>query len=148
MAIENFTIGRDCQVVMIAPNGTRLDLSRVTDINHTAEYMTATSAPLNAPKQERFLPNGHRLRFSVDRRDGTNDALFSSIEAGWWSVGSADPGTSPNGAAYIYIQEADGSQSTYQFRGLTIKWGGLGDMRGEAAVKQTIEAHAQYGAKV
>jgi hypothetical protein len=148
MANDNFTVGRDCQAVLIAPNGTRFDLSKVTDFSHTAEHKTATSSPLNSPKQERFLPDGHRLKFSLDRRDGTNEAIFAAIEAGWWAFGSIDPGTSSNGAAYIYINEADGSQTTHQFRGLTIKSNGLGDFRGDQPVKQTIEAHAMYGNKV
>jgi hypothetical protein len=49
MANGNFTVGRDCQAVLIAPNGTRLDLSEVTDFRHTARYKTATSSPLSSP---------------------------------------------------------------------------------------------------
>ena len=148
MANDNFTVGRDCQAVLIAPNGTRFDMSKITDFSEKAEYKTASSSPLNAPKQERYLPDGHRLSFSFDRRDGANEAIFAAIEQSWWSVGSADLGTSTAGSVFIYITETDGSTTTHQFRGVSLKFGGLGDFRGEAAVKQTVEGHAQYWNKV
>lgn len=145
---DNFTVGRDIQAVLIAPNGTRVDLSKMTDFNHTPEYKTAVSSPMTSPKMERYLPDGHKLKFSIDRRDSSNEALFSGIEAGWWSVGSADPGTSPNGSLFVYINEVDGSQTTHQFRGVALKFGGIGDAKSEAAIKQTVDGHAMYWAKV
>jgi len=143
MAVDNFTVGRDGQAVLIAPNGTRFDLSKITNFQHTSEYQTVTSRPLNTPKQERYLPDGHRLKFDLDRRDATNEAVFKAIEQGWWTIGTADPGTSPSGTCYIYINEIDGSQTTHQFSGVTLKFGGIGDWKTESAVKQTIEGHAQ-----
>jgi hypothetical protein len=135
---QNFSVGRDVQAVLIAPNGTRIDLTQLTDFDHTAEYKTATSSSLTAPKQERYLPDGHKLKFDA------NEALFASIEAGWWAAGSADPGTSPAGSAFVYITETDGSQSTYQFRGLSLKFTGIGNVKSESAIKQTIDGHAMY----
>ena len=145
---DNFTVGRDGQAVLVAPNGTRIDLGKMTGFHHVSEYDTAQSKPLNGPKQERYLPKGHRVTFELDRRDAAVEAVFAQIEQGWWSVGTSDPGTAPNGSAYFYIQEIDGSLTTHQFRGATMKFGGIGNFQTDSAVKQTIEMHAQYWNKV
>jgi hypothetical protein len=148
MTTGSFTVGRDAQAVVIAPNGTRIDLGSVTDFSHKSEYTEVMSKSLNAPKQKRFLPEGHTLKFSLDRVGSANEALFSQIEAGWWATGSADSGTSTNGTIFIYINEIDGSQTTHQFRGVALKFDGIGDFKSEQAIKQTIEGYAQYWTKV
>jgi hypothetical protein len=145
---DNFTVGRDLQAVLLAPNGTRIDLSKMTDFNHTPVYKTAVSTPLNSPRMERYLPDGHTLKFSIDRRDSSNEDVFSQIEAAWWAVGSADVGTAPAGSLFVYINEIDGSQITHQFRGVSLKFGGIGDAKSEAAIKQTVDGHAMYWTKL
>ena len=142
--VDGFTVGRDLQAVLYNPAGARLDLSKMTDFNHTPDYKTATSSPLNSPTMERYLPNGHKLKFSIDRRDGSNEREFAGVDARWWAFGSSDPGTATTGALYVYINEIDGSQTVHQFRGLSLKFGGIGDAKSEAAIKQTIDAHAMY----
>ena len=142
--VNNFNVGRDAQAVVVTPSGGRLDFSKVTDIKHTSEYDTATSKPLNSAKQERYLPNGHKFSFSFDRRDPSNETTFQQLELAWWAVGSADPGTSPGWSVYIYITEVTGAQTTHQFTGASIKFGGIGDIKADSAIKQTIEGHAQY----
>jgi hypothetical protein len=143
MALGTFTVGRDAQAVFIAPNGVRFDLSGVTDFDWTPEYKTARSDLLNGPPIERFLPAGHRLRFTVDRNGPANDTLVTAIEAGWWAVGSADPGTSANGTAFFFINEVDGSQTTWSFAGMTIKVTQGGDFKTDQPIKQTFEGYAQ-----
>lgn len=147
MTLGTFTVGRDAQAVFIAPNGTRLDLSGMTDFNWTPEYKQARSDPLNQPPIERFLPAGHRIKFTIDRNGPANDLLFSQIELGWWTQGSADPGTSDAGTVYIYIQESSGAQSTYQFSGVGLKLSQGGDFKTDSPIKQTIEGFAQRYAK-
>lgn len=148
MTIGTFTVGRDVSAVFITPMGSRIDLSGVTDFSWTPEYTTAKASPLNSPTIERFLPAGHRLKFTVDRNGNSNEALFSSIEALWWTVGSADPGTSDNGTIFFYIQEIDGSQTTLQFSGVALKLTSGGDFKTDAPIKQTIEGFAQRYTKV
>src|ERR1700736_3041904 len=140
MPSGNFTVGRDVQAVLMSPYGTRVDLSALTDISITAEHKTATSSRRNGPKIERFLPDGHRIKISLDRADAAVETIGAQIEAGWWSVGSADLGTSANGSLFLYITETNGSQTTHQFAGLAMKFDGLGDFKSETPVKQTIEA--------
>ena len=137
-----FTVGRDVTAIVIAPNGSRLDLSGLTDFKATPEYKTAKVDRLNGPPLERFLPCGHRLSFSIDRMGPTNELLFTLIEAGWWAVGSADPGTSSGGTVFTYTQEADGSTTIAQYVGVALKLSQAGDNKVDSAVKQTIEGFA------
>ena len=143
MALGTFTLGRDGQGSLIAPNGSRIDLSGLTDFDWTPEYKTARSEPLSGPPIERFPPSGHRIRFNLDRNGPANDAVFAAIEQGWWTVGSADPGTSANGSAFFFINETDGSQTTYQFTGVALKLTKGGEYKSDSPVKQTIEGFAQ-----
>lgn len=148
MAISTFTVGRDASAVAIAPNGSRVDLSTVIDFSHKAIYKEVSSSTLGSPTSKRFLPDGHEITFQLDRLNSSNEALFSQIEAGWWAIGSADSGTSDSGTVYVYITEVDGSVTTHQFRGVAMKFGGIGDFKDTSAIKQTITAHAQYWTKV
>lgn len=148
MTTGTFSVGRDAQVVLIAPNGTRVDLTGITDYRWTPQYKDVNSSPMNGPTIRRSLPDGHNLVFSIDRNGSANEALFSQIEAGWWSTGSADNGTSATGSAFIYISEPDGSTTTHQFTGVSLKLQAGGDFRSEQAVKQTIDGHAQRWSKV
>ena len=148
MTTGSFTVGRDAQAVFIAPNGTRLDFSLLTEFSWKPEYKTARSDPLNDAPLERFLPAGHRLMFNVDRNGPANDALISQIEQGWWAVGSADSGTSNNGTIYVYITELDGSATTYQGSGVSIKMTNGGDFKTDSPIKQSYEGFARKYQKV
>lgn len=143
MALGTFTVGRDAQAVAISATGVRLELAGLTDFTWTPQYSRPRSEPLNGPPIERYLPHGHTLKFSIDRRGPDNERLFALIEIGWWTVGSADLGTSAGGVVYFYVNETDGGQSTYQFTGVSLGLTQGGDFRTDNAVKQTIEGHAQ-----
>lgn len=148
MTTGSFTVGRDAQAVFIAPNGTRLDLSLMTEFSWKPEYKTARCDPLTEPPMERFLPAGHRITFNVDRNGPANDVLISQIEQGWWSQGSADSGTSTNGTIFVYVNELDGSQTTYQGSGVSIKCTNGGDYKTDSPIKQSYEGFARKYGKV
>jgi hypothetical protein len=144
MALQgNFSVGRDVQAVVTAPNGTRVDLTGLTDFSYQPQYKKVRSEPLNGPPIERYLPDGHTLKFNIDRTNSNNEALISQIEQGWRTYGSVDPGTWAAGTVYIYITETDGSQTTLQFSGVSLGMTQGGDYKTEAPIKQTIEGFAQ-----
>jgi hypothetical protein len=138
-----FTVGRDCSAVLISPYGGNVTLPLTTTINMTPEYNTASSVPLNTPPIERDLPKGHRVTIAFDRMDGTVDKLFSQIEAGWWAGGTPDGGTNASASFYIYVNEATGGQTTYQYAGCSMKLTNSGSISPDAPVKQEIALFAQ-----
>jgi hypothetical protein len=139
----NFSVGRDVQAVVISSYGTRLDLTGLTDFSYHPQYKKPRSEPLNSPPITRYIPDGHQLRFTIDRTNPNNEQLISQIEQGWWTSGSADPGTWAAGTVYIYIQETDGSQTTIQFSGVSLGMTQGGEYKTDVPIKQTIEGFAQ-----
>jgi hypothetical protein len=138
-----FTVGRDCSSVLISPLGGNVTLPLSTTINTTPEYSTASSVPINTPPIERDLPKGHRVTISFDRVDGDVDKLFSQIEAGWWANGTADGGTNASASFYIYVTEANGGTTTYQYSGCSMKLSNSGSISPDNPVKQEIQLFAQ-----
>jgi hypothetical protein len=142
MSGSNFTVGFDTSWVATAPNGTKLDLTGLINVEWTPEYKTPRSEPLNGPPQERNLPYGHRLALTVDRYNPQIEELFSQIEQGWWALGSVDQGTSNNGTVYLYENNPDGSQTTHQFWQLTMKLGKMGPFKTDTHVQVMIDCFA------
>jgi hypothetical protein len=141
--VGNFSVGRDVQAVAIAPNGTRIDLTGLTDFSYHPMYKKPRSEPLNGPPIERYIPDGHQLKFTIDRTNSNNERLVSQIEQGWWALGSSDPGTWAAGTVYIYITETSGSTTTMQFSGVSLGMTQGGDYKTDTPIKQTIEGFAQ-----
>jgi hypothetical protein len=142
MTATVFTVGRDCQGVLIAPNGNRMDLTNETTIEITPEYKTARCDPLNSPPAERFLPAGHRIMITLDRRNSQNDVIFTSIEQNWWAIGSADNGTGSQGMFTLFTTEVGGGLTVEQYSGLAMKLGKKGTITQDSPIKQTIECFA------
>jgi hypothetical protein len=137
-----FTVGRDCSSVLTTPYGTNITLPLGTQITWKREYTTAKSTPLNTPTVERPLPMGHRLTFAYDRTDASIDRVFSQIEANWWAGGTPDGGTNASGAAFIYVNEASGGQTTYNFQNAAISQTDGGTFSVENPVKGEIAVFA------
>jgi hypothetical protein len=137
-----FSVGFDSSWVVIAPNGTRLDLTGLVDVKWTRRYKTVPHDPLTGPPQERSLPAGHELMLTAERTNAALEQLASQIEQGWWASGSADSGTSTNGSAFLYFNNPDGSQTTHQFSGASLSFPDGGNYVTEGAVKQTIRIFA------
>ena len=84
---STFNVGRDVTAVIVASDGTRIDLIGEIEINWRALHETVTHEPINAPPHRRFLPMGHEFTLTLERRGPANEALFSQIEAGYWAGG-------------------------------------------------------------
>ena len=138
-----FTVGKDCLAVLISPYGTQITLPLNTSIEAKPEYVTAKSMPLNSPPIERMLPQGHRLTFVYDRSGPAIDQLFSQIEANWWAGGTPDGGTNASGSVYIYINEANGAQTTINYANVTFSQTNSGSFSLDKAVNGEIQAFAQ-----
>ncbi|HTQ71011.1 MAG TPA: hypothetical protein VMH92_05905 [Acidocella sp.] len=140
---STFTVGNDCSAVLVDPYGNNITLPLLTQIDTTPEYSTAKAQPIGKPPIERYLPAGHKLKFSFDRADGNVDKLFSQIEAGWWAAGTSDGGTNSTGGVYIYVTETGGGQTTYQYGAVSFQLTNSGSISPDNPVKQEISAFAQ-----
>lgn len=137
MPTSTFNLGKDVQVIVIAPNGQRLDLAVVTEFTARQTIQNVKIMPLNGPPQAYHLPSGWEGTITVDRANPVADRAFSEIERQFWAGGSFNTGT-----IYQYINERDGSVSGFQYNNATMNLSQIGDWRAETPVRQTIDFFA------
>jgi len=137
-----FNIGRDCQVVLLW-NGTRVNMPRVTGFQSQAQMSRVQSNPLNGLPTFVEVPNGWSGQFDVDRQSADIDSLFAAIESAFWNAGTVGQGT-----IYQYITEANGSTTTWEYSGVTLRLNDAGRWQSEAKVSQRIEFMASTRTKI
>ena len=138
---STFNVGRDVTAVIVASDGTRIDLIGEIEINWRALHETVTHEPINAPPHRRFLPMGHEFTLTLERRGPANEALFSQIEAGYWAGGYPN-GTQDGGSIFVYVNEVDGSTTQYQGVNVALFMPERMRARQKTAVAQVIEGFA------
>ncbi len=131
-----YSIGRDCQVVLLW-NGIRIDLRDVVGFQAEQQVKLQRSDPLNSVPVEFNTPAGWRGQFHMDRGSSALDDLVVAIEAAFWNAGVIGSGT-----IYQYVNEADGSTSTYEFTGVALTLSNSGTYKAEVIVTQTINFFA------
>ncbi len=133
MASNVFSVGRDCQLVVMGPYG-RVDLTHVTGFE--ARQLTAAVRVdrIDGTQLAAELPKGWDGHFEMERGGSAVDDFIAKIEAAYNSGAQVAAGT-----LYQYVTEADGSVSTYQFDGVVFKLASAGTWKGDQSVKQRLE---------
>jgi hypothetical protein len=134
--MNTFSIGRDCQLVVIGPAG-RVDLAHVTgfearQMTHAVRVDRMDGATLAAE-----LPKGWEGSFELERGNSAADDFIAQLEAQYHARGAVRPGT-----LYQYVAEPDGSTSTWQYEGAVFRLANAGAWRGDGAVRQKLEFFA------
>ncbi len=137
-----FSVGRDCSAIVTHPLVGRLDIQHVTGFHADPEYTSPQVKRLDGVKLTQHLPDGWAGEFEVERGNQAADALCSAIEDGYYVGGVRQYATLTQ-----YIQEADGSTSTFQFDNVTLKFS-LGAWSQDQTVKQKIMFNASRRRKV
>lgn len=137
MPTNTFSLGKDCQIVVMAPNGQRIDFSIVTDFDAKQAVHQIRINPLDGPPQGADVPNGWNGTFNMDRGSNAADALVATIEAGFWAGAALGVGQ-----IFQYINEVNGSQSIFSFNNVTMHLSEAGAWRADNNVKQTISFFA------
>ncbi len=142
MSTTTFSIGRDTQVVMIGPFG-RVDLLHVTGFDSRQLTQSVRITALDGSQLATELPKGWEGSFDVERGDSTVDDFISQLEAAYYAGGPVAAGT-----LYQYVNEPDGSTSTYQYNSVVFKLGNAGQWKGDASVKQKLDFFAATRTRV
>jgi hypothetical protein len=142
MPYNTFSVGSDCQIVVMGPFG-RVDLAHVTGFE--ARQMTAMVRVdrLDGVQLGAELPKGWSGSFSLDRGSSAVDDFIAQIEQAYLSGQSISGGT-----LYQYVNEPDGSTSTYQFNGAVFKLTSAGVYKGDTAVTQRLDFYASGRTRV
>jgi hypothetical protein len=132
----NFSIGRDCQLVVMGPYG-RIDLTYVTAFDSRQMTTPVRVECIDGTQMAAELPKGWEGHFEVERGSSAADDFIARAEAAY-CAGS----TVPAGTLYQYVNETDGSTSTYQYEGAVFKLAQAGTWKGDSSVKQRLEFFA------
>lgn len=142
MSGNTFSVGRDCQVVVLGPYG-RVDLSHVTGFESRQITASVRVDRIDGTHLGAELPKGWDGHFDLERGSSVADDFIARLESDFYA------GQTPAaGAMYQYIAEFDGSTSTYQFEGTVFKLSSAGLWRGDASVRQRLEFFASSRRRV
>jgi hypothetical protein len=143
MPANTFSTGRDCQLVVIGPPtaagqaGSRVDLTHVTGFESKQMTHAIRIDRMDGVHLAAELPKGWEGHFELERGSSVADDFIASIEAAWFT-----DGTLLGGTLYQYVNETDGSVSTYQYEGAVFRMTSSGQWKGDSAVKQRLEFFA------
>jgi hypothetical protein len=142
MPINNFNIGRDCQLVLIGPAG-RVDLSYVTGFESRQITHSIRVDKLDGTQISAELPRGWEGTFELERGTSAADDFIAAAEQSYFNGDGV-----PFGTVYQYVTETDGSISTYQYNTVVFKLANAGNWKGDASVKQKLEFFASQRQRV
>jgi len=113
--ITTFNIGRDSQLVVLGPYG-QIDLEHVTGFESRQITSSVRVNKMDGTQIGAELPKGWEGSFELERGNSTADDFIAQAEAAFYN-GSFIPA----GAMYQYVNETDGSVSTYQYNLVVFK---------------------------
>ena len=142
MPFNTFSVGSDCQIVVMGPFG-RVDLSHVTGFEASQVTLPLRVDRLDGVQLGAELPKGWNGSFMLDRGSSAADDFIAQIEAAYLNRQSINGGT-----LYQYVNEPDGSTSTYQFNNAVFKLASAGLYKGDATVTQRLDFFASSRTKV
>lgn len=134
---NDFTIGNDVRLVLIFGILGRIDLAHITGFSAKQIVKQLRVPVLNAPPIGRDVPGGWNGTFDLDRANSAADDLASAVETLFWNGQRL-----PAGQIYQYVNEPDGSTSTYLFSGATLSVEDAGTWQQEQTVKQRLSFFA------
>ena len=142
MPANAFTLGRDCQLVIIGPQG-RVDLDHVTGFESRQLTSPIRIDRLDGTQLAAELPKGWEGSFDLERGSSTVDDFIASTEQAYYTTGQL-----PASTLYQYVNEADGSTSTFQYESAVFKLSAAGSWRGDAPVRQKLDFFAARRVRV
>jgi len=142
MPSNAFSVGRDCQLVVMGPYG-RVDLTHVTSFESRQLTTPIRIDRIDGTQLAAELPKGWDGQFEIERGSSAVDDFIAAIEAAYLANGAV-----PTGTLYQYVSEVDGSTSTYQYQGVVFKLTQAGTWRGDHSVKQRLEFFATRRTRV
>lgn len=142
MPYNTFSVGNDCQLVVVGPFG-RIDLAHVTGFESSQITRSVRVDRLDGVQLGAELPRGWQGSFTLDRGSSAADDFIATIEQAYLAGQAISSGT-----LYQYVNEVDGSTSTYQYDGVVFKLSAAGQYRGDMPVAQKLEFFASTRKRV
>jgi hypothetical protein len=138
-ALGSYNVGKDISLDIVDPVLGALRFAIRTDFEATPEFTELKSIAADGVARYEFLPIGHKLNFSFDRKDSSIDSYFAQREAQYFSGQTLAKVTITE-----TIRNTDGSVSVFQYAGVALKLTNRGSWKGDAKVESKIEGMASY----
>lgn len=129
----DFNVGIDEKLVLILGVLGRIDFSHVTGWEADPITKEITVERLYGPPLGVYLPGGWKGSFDIDRANSVADDTWAVIETMYYGGQRI-----PRGTLYQYVNETNGSISTYQFSNVAIGLAKGGKAVAMQPIKQTI----------
>lgn len=133
MSFTAFSIGRDTQLVIMSSGG-RVDLEHVTAFESKQLTQSVRVSRLDGTQLGTDLPKGWEGSFEIERGSSVVDDFIAAAEQNYFDGVNTSLCT-----LYQYVNEVDGSVSTYQYDNVTFKFANAGSWKGDNSVKQKLE---------
>lgn len=140
---NEFSTGRDASFDIIDPESGVIRFEIKTRVEETPIYDDLASKGLDGITRRDAVPDGHRLVFGVDRKDGRLDTYFANREDRHFRGQKV-----PNVSVTRSVKERDGSISQFRYTDCTVKLTGGGTWAGNGIATQGLELMAARKIKI
>lgn len=143
MAVNNgtqsYNVSRDCRLKWIAPDGTQIDLSQLTEFNSKEETDSFDVPILAGPTFHQDLPKNWSGSFTVARKNSDIDKMFSALDDLWFNQGTVNVGS-----LFQFVKKPGGGEDVFHYTGVSFKYDDAGTFSGDnKPVMQKIGFTAQ-----
>jgi hypothetical protein len=132
-----FSVGRDISIILIGPDGSRVDLPNIISFDAKQETVAIKIDRIDSVQMHAELPKGWTGSFELERGNSAVDLLFAGIEENWVISGIYN-----QGQLITNIIEKNGSISTFAYDNVSLKYAEAGTWKGDSSVRQKIEFNA------
>jgi len=142
-AVGSFNVGRDISLDINDAELGPIRWAIRTDFMATPESTELKSTGADGVVRKEFLPAGHKLEFTFDRKDSRIDAYFAAREAQYFSGQTLSQLTITE-----TIRNTDGTVSVFQYAGIAMKMTARGAWKGDGKVEAKVEGFASHWRQV
>lgn len=138
MPMNGYSIGRDVTITITLPDGTALDLGKITKFTSKQETDTQKIKGLDGRTDQLRFFAGWTGSFEAERRGPEVDQYFADLEANYYAGGDEPPATITE-----TILEPSGAVSQFRYERVVLMYDDAGDKQGDKSVSTKLSFFAQ-----
>ena len=119
----NYSLGRDYRIVVVADDGSKVDIQYVQDFEQKQDSQDIMVKGLDGNRHQFSAPEGWSGGFTTTRQNPNFDAFWAKYESDWY-----DNATARLFTVFVFGTEKDGSQTVYKFSESTLKFADAGKL--------------------
>lgn len=138
MPMNGYSIGRDVTITITLPDGTALDLGKLTKFTSKQEADNQDIKALDGQKDRLRFFGGWTGSFEAERRGPEVDAYFAQLEANYYAGNDEPPATITE-----TILEPSGAVSQFRYERVVLSYDDAGDKQGDKSISHKISFFAR-----